>query len=432
MALACAWTVVAEGRLSAAEQAKLWGLREALKMIGEDSGQWQLMADRVSVGGGGHPSREAVRQFFTRVDATEGWYLGRATGAGRPKELTPAKRKVIADSMMAAKRRKQEPGYEAALARCPVTTHNAKTGQPFSRTTINDVLTTECYDYIPDKPWQFRFGPSKRPVTKSAQQERFLWGKRLLSEGNTGAWFLRHIIWIDICSKIIPGTPTKAFDQVQKGRNLKKRLMSADAAYDSQHLGGSSTAEKQCSSGDTRVWFFVAMARGVFGVHAFSDIDTFPGENQIGAGMCIDRLPGMLDKMLGKDSSKPRTLFSDRGPGFYHRRWGVITSEYDAACQRHGFKPWAGAQAKIGPHAQPPDIADVLLHETAISTLRLRIAKSNATLREPWSETPLEFKARMGELVKAMNETCDFAKLCKGFPERLQALVERQGDRLPK
>ena len=55
MALARAWTVVADGRLSAAEQAKLWGLREALKMTGEDSGQWQSMADRVSVGGGGHP-----------------------------------------------------------------------------------------------------------------------------------------------------------------------------------------------------------------------------------------------------------------------------------------------------------------------------------------------------------------------------------------
>ena len=130
----------------------------------------------MSLGGGGRPSREAVRQFFTRVDAKEGWYPGRAPAQGRPKELTSAKRKAIADSMMAAKKRKQEPSYEAALARCPTTTHNAQTGQPFSRTTINDVLTTECYDHSPDKPWQFRFGPTKRPLTKAAQLERFLWG----------------------------------------------------------------------------------------------------------------------------------------------------------------------------------------------------------------------------------------------------------------
>ena len=47
------------------------------------------------------------------------------------------------------------------------------------------------------------------------------------------------------------------------------------------------------------MWFFVAITRDVFGVHVFVDVDTFPGENQIGAGMCIERLPSMLDEMLG-------------------------------------------------------------------------------------------------------------------------------------
>ena len=67
------------------------------------------------------------------------------------------------------------------------------------------------------------------------------------------------------------------------------------------------------------------------------------------------------------DAPKPKTIFSDRGPGCYHRRHGSITSEYDAACHRHGFKLWAGANAKTGLRAQSPDVGDVLLHETATS-----------------------------------------------------------------
>ena len=71
MALAHAWTSAAYGRMPASEQAKLWGLREALKKIGRNTQQWQWMANQVLVAGGGHPSREAVRQFFERVDADE-------------------------------------------------------------------------------------------------------------------------------------------------------------------------------------------------------------------------------------------------------------------------------------------------------------------------------------------------------------------------
>ena len=44
-----------------------------------------------------------------------------------------------------------------------------------------------------------------------------------------------------------------------------------------------------------------------------------------GCGMrrCIERLPRMLNQMLGTNMPKPRTIFSDRGPGLYHRRYGI-------------------------------------------------------------------------------------------------------------
>ena len=63
----------------------------------------------------------------------------------------------------------------------------------------------------------------------------------------------------------------------------------------------------------------VLMARvGVLGVTVFTDVDSFPGETQAGAAMCVERLPGLLRKMLGRDARLPRTLFTDRGPGFYN------------------------------------------------------------------------------------------------------------------
>ena len=46
------------------EQAKLWALRTILRKQGEDDDKYAWMATQVRVVGGGHPGREAVRQFF--------------------------------------------------------------------------------------------------------------------------------------------------------------------------------------------------------------------------------------------------------------------------------------------------------------------------------------------------------------------------------
>ena len=79
------------------EQAKLWALRTVLRKQCEDDDQFQWMADEVHVVGGGHPTRQSVREFFARVDEdAAGWYPGRATKkTGRPVEMTPLKRKSL-------------------------------------------------------------------------------------------------------------------------------------------------------------------------------------------------------------------------------------------------------------------------------------------------------------------------------------------------
>ena len=171
---------------------------------------------------------------------------------------------------------------------------------------------------------------------------------------------IRNIIWVDICSKVIPGTKRKALDQNAAGSNKRKRLMSPDAKSQSQNTGGSKSAENQAGWGDTRVYFFVALTRGVLGVTVFTDVQAFPGETQAGAALCVQRLPQLLNKMLGSNTQKPRTVLCDRGPGFYHPRVGVITSDFDAAIKSTGFKLWAGTNSCEGPHRQPGDVADVL------------------------------------------------------------------------
>ena len=206
--------------------------------------------------------------------------------------------------------------------------------------------------------------------------------------------------------------------------------MSPDAVQESRHLGGGATAEHQCSQGDTRVFFFLVVARGVLGVTVFTDVDSFPGETQAGAAMCVERLPGLLRKMLGRDARLPRTLLTDRGPGFYNRFYGTVTGDYEGACRKHGFRLWAGTNSKVGPRRQPPGIADVLPHETVTAWVRARLIQTARELRRPWEETPEAFARRMAGVVNDINQTCRVWAAAADFPDRLLDLVRRQGDRL--
>ena len=111
---------------------------------------------------------------------------------------------------------------------------------------------------------------------------------------------------------------------------------------------------------------------------------------------------------------------------------GTVTNDYGEACQRLGFKLWAGSDSKRGPHAQPPDVADVLLHETAVAWKRPRIDKTGAELKQPWRETPAELGTRLAGIVTDINRNLDVHGLCMEFPDRLEQLKKRAGDRLPK
>ena len=150
-----------------------------------------------------------------------------------------------------------------------------------------------------------------------------------------------------------------------------------------------------------------------------------------GTRLLAMRLPDTLNRMLGKSVRKPRTSFTDRGPGFYHRRWGTTTGDYESACRELGFKAWAGSNSKYGPRSQPPDLADVLLHETAVSWLRRQEEQTRPT--KPWEESPQDLAVHLQQGVNRINRSFDVRGLCMELPRRLELLVGTTfGDRLPK
>ena len=99
--------------------------------------------------------------------------------------MTDAKAKTIAESAMKMKKGgKLEPCYENMLAQCPSSTWNGATGRPFSRNTANIVLTTLCYDRDPNKPWEFRYAPRRKPLNDEQMVERAAWADRLRRANN--------------------------------------------------------------------------------------------------------------------------------------------------------------------------------------------------------------------------------------------------------
>ena len=76
--LAMLWSHAPCGRLSAKEQLRAWALREAMQDFGEGRVDFQWIADKLAVGGGGCPTRDVVRKLLCRCDSDSEWYPGKS------------------------------------------------------------------------------------------------------------------------------------------------------------------------------------------------------------------------------------------------------------------------------------------------------------------------------------------------------------------
>lgn len=123
-------------------------------------------------------------------------------------------------------------------------------------------------------------------------------------------------------------------------------------------------------------------------------------------------------------TTPPRMLFTDRGNGFYNAGTGRITETYRKALRTHGLQAFFATDAS----AQPGQLQELMLHETAVSWMRDRLAKTMP--RTPWQETPEQYGARLKVCAAHINANHDVDQLCRDLPKRLRELDDAEGDRL--
>ena len=419
------WLKAPDGRLCAFEQAKALALREASKELHGPQLNLPWIAERVTKSGAdaGHPSTSALHQFFALVDGDPLWFPGKHNGAKRgPKPLlTPAKRRRAADYLMKQKReRGEEPCIAALIVNEPEATWNPKTKKPSSARKLREILTEDCYDFDPECSWRFQSRLQRLFLPEPIKEHRDIMGKYLLRTNPSVQWWAQQVVWFDPCCSIQPGSQNH-YDRMRQACKGGKGYISDDAKEYNANLKGSETAKKQRAEGRRICWFMV-LARGVAHVELMPEDWTC---NAAGLAYFVHRLPRILRRMLGPTAKLPRNVFTDRGTGMY-TPVGRITKKYHEACTSEGFEVYWGADAQ----RQSPDMGDVLLHETAVSWFRKRMAVE-PPIAAPWDETREQWLQRAQKCIRYVNRDHNVAGLCRDFPSRLRELVHREGARLP-
>ena len=110
----------------------------------------------------------------------------------------------------------------------------------------------------------------------------------------------------------------------------------------------------------------------------------------------------------------PKTLFTDRGNGFYDSGSGKITEAYRNALRQHRLKAFMGADASL----QPGCLQELMLHETAMAWVRERLQKTVPP--RPWEESVEAYSSRLKDVAAHINRMCDVDGLCRELPSRVE------------
>jgi len=419
------WVSGRTGTLSPWSLAKVFALVRISEKMGLELTDGSIAAEVEKVGGG-TPNDNTIRLWREKFDADPQWYPGKqaegAQKAGRKKVITKQQEATIAKSAMALKAQGIEATAKEIKARCPAATLNPETDEAFSDKVILEVFKTRCYDNDPEVPWKHVSPKCKTALSPELKVLRAGWGATMLELRHQRGWYHRHILWMDPCNSIVPGRPKTEFDQRMASYGKGKRWISDDARDDSRNLRSSPYVNKTLQWGDKRIWWYVFLTQGKVHVEVMAD-----GWSQWeGQAAVVAMLPGILKKMLGRDATFPDHVFTDRGPGYYHPSSGTINPQYLDALTEHGFTPFAGEHSKW----QPPDLADVLLHETAVSWIRKFLKQHPVRLVKDMDENTRRVKAVLQEACSHINTHYEVDDLCSSLPDRLQALVEKEGERL--
>ena len=99
---------------------------------------------------------------------------------------------------------------------------------------------------------------------------------------------------------------------------------------------------------------------------------------------------------------------------------------YRDALRTHHLKAFFPQDASM----QPGQLQDLLLHETAVSWMRVRLQQTRP--KKDWEETVEQYVSRLKAAAAHINAHHDVESLGKEWPQRLHELDSREGDRLPK
>ena len=120
----------------------------------------------------------------------------------------------------------------------------------------------------------------------------------------------------------------------------------------------------------------------------------------------VGRVRAALNVRFHGDS-QPEVLLTDRGNGFYQSGSRSITDGYRDALREHGLKAFMGADAS----AQPGNLQELLLHETAVSWMRVGLAKT--VPKACWAETLPAYRPRLKAVCASINAKHGVAGSCK-------------------
>ena len=281
-------------------------------------------------------------------------------------------------------------------------------------------MREKCYDDDPDAPWSHRPRVSKTTLTTEDMSRRLKWGRYIQGLPHGPRWYYNNLVWTDICNDILPRTAKKALLQAQ-ARKGGRGWISKGSQKRANNLRGPREAVKQNAWDTVRVWWAPVLSRGKFHVEVLGS--EFPGETPEGAAMLVQRARAAINTRF-RTQSKPKTLFVDRGRGFYNPGHGKITANFCAALRTHNLEAFMGADA----NKQPRSLQKMMLHETTVAWMRRRLAVTKPA--KPWEESVSAFESRLRQAAAHINDNFDVMPLSKEFPARVQQLVSAKGGKL--
>ena len=429
--LSTLWKTGRDGSLSPWSQAKAWGLKHAWELTHEKGQTYGLnawIAERLYVEGKPkkHPTGQAIGQLLEKMK-DDGWFPGKIGGGGslggRPSALSETNKAVIAKSAMALKEKGIEPTYPLVLAQCPKAALNPETGDFVDKRRIYDVFESKCYDEDPETPWGHLPRSSKDALTDEEIERRLRFGVHMERLNHTAAWYVRHVLWTDVCNDVLPLTEKKCALQA-KARKGGKGWQSPGCETQSYNMRGKKESLKLSGSESKRVFWMPILMCGKLHLEVLGS--SFPGDHASGMAAFVQKLRAAVNTRFRGVSSQPDIVFVDRGGGFYNGN-GSITDEFAEALRENSFKDFHRGDASI----QPGRSGDLWLHETTVSWVRDRLKRSLP--KEPWNETEEQFSKRLKLAGEHVNANFDVQGLCREMPERMRKLVhDKKGDRLKK